>query len=60
MNVKLSRQQRRALERSQKKEQSTEQKRESTQQRADSYDIKLFENTANTQISTSWNERSEN
>ena len=54
MNVKLSRQQRRALERSQKKEQSTELKRESTQQRADSYNIKLFENTANTQISTSW------
>ena len=54
MNVKLSRQQRRALERSQKKEQSTEQKRQSAQHQADSYDIKLFENTANTQISTSW------
>ncbi len=54
MNNKLSRQQRRALERSQKKQQSIEQKRQTAQQQADRYDIKLFENTSNTHISTDW------
>ena len=54
MNAKLSRQQRRALERSQKKAESTEQKLQSTQQEPDNYEIVFFEKTANTQISTSW------